>query len=129
MARKSLRRTAPAILRFLIALLVLALFVYAYVSPKLGTNGILAILGKAQFSPALYGAGLALTTLAILALTLIFGRLYCSVLCPLGTAQELFWRIGRLLKEKLLRRGKSPPRSSPASGSSATPFTGGAPPP
>ncbi|GMO61230.1 MAG: 4Fe-4S binding protein [Termitinemataceae bacterium] len=125
MAQKPLKRKAPAIIRFLIALSVLALFVYAYISLSLGSNGILTMLVNAQFSPSLYGTGLALPiiAIAIAATTLIFGRLYCSVLCPLGTAQEIFWRIGRLL-----RGGKSPPRSSPEYGSSATPFTGGAAP-
>ncbi|GHV82916.1 ferredoxin [Spirochaetia bacterium] len=119
MALKSRGRKVPAITRFLIALAVLAFFVYAYLSPRLDSNGILALLVKRQFSAALYGIGLAGIVLVILALTLIFGRLYCSVLCPLGTVQELFWRIG-----KLLRRGKAPPRSSHSSGSSAAPSTG-----
>ncbi|GHV64652.1 ferredoxin [Spirochaetia bacterium] len=122
MARKSRSPKAPAFIRFLIALGVFALFVYAWLSPGLGSNGILALLVKGQFSAVLYGAGLAGMVLVILVLTLIFGRLYCSVLCPLGTAQELFWRIGKLLK-----RGKSPPRSE-ACGFSATPSAGGSAP-
>ena len=107
MALKPWGRKAPALIRFLTALAVLFLFVYAYLSPGLGSNGILALLIKGQFSAVLYGAGIAGFVLVILALTLIFGRLYCSVLCPLGTAQELFWRVGKLLTGKLLR-GKSP---------------------
>ncbi|GHV88303.1 ferredoxin [Spirochaetia bacterium] len=116
MARKSRGPKAPAVIRFLIALGVLALFVYAYLSPGLLSNGILALLVKGQFSAALYGAGLAGIVLVLLALTLIFGRLYCSVLCPLGTVQELFWRVGGLLLRKkgkqergVARRGYAAP--------------------
>ena len=87
-----------ALVRFLIALAVLVLFVYAYLSPRISVNGILALLVKGQFSAVLYGAGIAGLVVAILALTLVCGRLYCSVLCPLGTAQELFWRFGALLR-------------------------------
>jgi ferredoxin len=87
-------------IRFLVALAVLVLFVYAYLSPSISVNGILALMVKAQFSAVLYGAGIAGFVFVILVLTLVFGRLYCSVLCPLGTAQELFWRLGALLRRK-----------------------------
>ncbi|GHT70540.1 ferredoxin [Spirochaetia bacterium] len=107
MALKSRGRKAPALIRFLVALVVLALFVYAYLSPSINANGILALVVKGQFSAALYGAGLAGIVLVMLIITLIGGRFYCSMLCPLGTAQELFWRIGKLLRGKLWR-GKSP---------------------
>jgi ferredoxin len=101
----------------------LGLFIYAYLSTGLDANGILSPLVKAQFSAALYGTGvIGVTIRVILVLTFLFGRLYCSVLCPLGTLQELVWRAGSIV------RGKSPPRSSPASGASAAPSTGGVPP-
>ena len=87
-------------IRLLTALAVLVLFIYAYLSPRISVNGILALLVKGQFSTLLYGAGIGGLVLAILALTLVCGRLYCSVLCPLGTAQELFWRFGALLRRK-----------------------------
>ncbi|GMO13487.1 MAG: 4Fe-4S binding protein [Treponemataceae bacterium] len=120
MARKVSGRKILAGIRFLFSLAVVALFFYAYFSPAITTNGILGALVNAQFSAVLYG-GIGLVVIVILAITLLGGRLYCSVLCPLGTMQELVWRIA-----KRLRRGKSPPRSSPASGSSATPSPGGA---
>ena len=123
MSKKPSGKKAAALIRFVVALAVLALFVWAYLAPSLAANAALEPLVKSQFSAALAGAGLiGSMVFAILALTLIFGRLYCGVLCPLGTAQELFWRIGKLL------RGKSPPRSGRASASSATPSTGGSAP-
>jgi ferredoxin len=90
----------PALIRFFIALAVLVLFVYMYLSPSISVNGILALLVKGQFSTVLYGAGIAGLVLAVLVLTLVCGRFYCSVLCPLGTAQELFWRFGALIRRK-----------------------------
>ncbi|MHC6203257.1 4Fe-4S dicluster domain-containing protein [Breznakiellaceae bacterium SP9] len=125
MAQKSRGRKAPAIIRFLIALAVLALFVYAYFSSSLDSNGILVLLVKGQFSAVLYGVGLGGFVLVILALTLICGRLYCSVLCPLGTVQELFWRAGNLLRRK--KRGKQVSSAGRTAESAASTMRGSLP--
>ena len=47
--------------------------------------------------------------LAILLLTLISGRTYCSFLCPLGIGQDLFSRIGGRIKKKFRRYGFKKP--------------------
>ena len=44
---------------------------------------------KVQFLPALLGANLAVVAGLVL-LTLLFGRIYCSVICPLGVLQDVF---------------------------------------
>ena len=45
---------------------------------------------------ALSGASAAMIAVAcIFALTLLFGRVYCSSICPLGTLQDLFSRLNR----------------------------------
>jgi polyferredoxin len=86
---------------------VLGLFVYAYLSPGLASNGVMTALAKWQFSAALSGAGVAgVTVIVLLSVTALFGRVFCSVLCPLGTAQELLWRLGNLMRMR--KRGKSP---------------------
>ena len=41
------------------------------------------------FWPSIIGAVL------LIALTFVFGRVYCSFLCPLGTAQDIVYRISR----------------------------------
>lgn len=59
---------------------------------------------KIQFLPAL----LALNTvvvIALVALTLVCGRIYCSVICPLGVTQDIIAR---------LRKKRNPYRYSPA---------------
>lgn len=51
----------------------------------------LVLLAKLQFVPAaLAGSGVAV---AILLATAVFGRWYCSVCCPLGLVQDVFFRI------------------------------------
>lgn len=47
--------------------------------------------------------------IAVLALTLITGRTYCSFLCPLGIGQDLFSRIGGRFKRKFRRFGYKKP--------------------
>lgn len=55
----------------------------------------LAFMAKAQFVPAML-AGSVGVVVGVLLLTLVFGRLYCSVLCPLGVMQDVIGaRAGR----------------------------------
>lgn len=65
----------------------------------------LSWMAKIQFLPAVlaWNAGI---ILLIVILTLIFGRIYCSIICPLGVMQDLFAWIGR--KRKKNRYGYSP---------------------
>lgn len=98
MATARFSRKVPFLIRSFIAFGLLVLFFYAYLAPS---NGLLALLIKLQFSAALYGLGI--WSLAVIALALVSGRVFCSALCPLGTWQELFGRIG-----SAFRRGKGP---------------------
>lgn len=67
-------------------------------------------VAKVQIFPlALAGAG---TALALwLGVAMLFGRVYCSGICPLGVLQDLFIRLGRLTKS---RRRHNPFRFAPA---------------
>ena len=63
-------------------------------------------LAKIQLLPALAGAldGVVLSLVIVAALailTLLFGRIYCSCLCPLGILQDLISRISVLLSLSL----------------------------
>lgn len=51
-------------------------------------------LAKIQFLPAVLALNFGVIALLVL-LTLLFGRIYCSVICPLGVMQDLFARAGR----------------------------------
>jgi ferredoxin len=95
---------APGRLRFFTALAVLALFAAAFLYPGSSVNGMLALLVKGQFSALWYGGTGFI--LVILVITLICGRFYCSVFCPLGFAQELIWRAAALLRRKKPKQKK-----------------------
>lgn len=59
-------------------------------------------LAKIQFIPAILALHFAVV-IALIALTLIFGRIYCSVICPLGVFQDI---ISRSATSKKKRRFK-----------------------
>lgn len=86
-------------LRFVVALIVLSAVVLLFS----GKDYPVRIL-DVQFTAALQRAVLDGTVFAaclfagIVVLTLLFGRIYCSTLCPLGLAQELF---GMLFRRKV----------------------------
>jgi len=54
----------------------------------------LAVLAKAQIVPALLAGSLAVVA-GVVITTLLFGRLYCSVLCPLGLFQDAVSHFGK----------------------------------
>ena len=56
-------------------------------------------LADIQFVPALLALSFGTVT-ALLLLTLLFGRIYCSVLCPMGLFQDLTARFALLFKKK-----------------------------
>ena len=62
----------------------------------------LAPLAKVQFVPA-WLAGNFVVAVAILLVTQLFGRIYCSVLCPLGLMQDAAGFLGRIVR-RVVRR-------------------------
>ncbi|MEW6709314.1 MAG: 4Fe-4S dicluster domain-containing protein [Candidatus Riflebacteria bacterium] len=76
----------------LILLAFLALFV------RFDSFSSLSILTQIQLIPALISGGM-LTVLAIILITLFTGRIYCSLLCPLGLIQDLMARVGRIFRK------------------------------
>ncbi len=72
--------------------------------------GIIPQLLRIQFIPALVRA-ITLATVGAIAVfallvlgTLLFGRFYCSILCPLGILQDLITKLSRGKNAKALRR-------------------------
>ena len=61
-------------------------------------EGWLGWMAKVQFLPAVLALNVGVIVLLVL-LTLIFGRIYCSVVCPLGVMQDLFAWMGRRAKK------------------------------
>ena len=52
----------------------------------------LSWLAKIQFLPAVMALNV-VVVVALLLLTLVFGRIYCSIICPLGVLQDVLARI------------------------------------
>lgn len=65
-------------------------------------------MAKIQFLPALLSMNL-LVVVGLIILTLVFGRLYCSVICPLGIMQDGFGWLGKRAKKN--RYSYSAPKS------------------
>ncbi len=57
----------------------------------------LSWMAKIQFLPAVLALNVGVIVLLAL-LTFVFGRLYCSVICPLGVMQDIFGWLGRKAK-------------------------------
>lgn len=63
---------------------------------------------RIQFLPALLALNLVIV-LALVALTLVFGRIYCSIVCPLGVLQDIVAWFGK--KRKKNRYAYSPAKA------------------
>ena len=68
-------------------------------------------MAKIQFLPAVLALNFGVIVLLLL-LTLIFGRIYCSVICPLGVFQDVVsWTSGRRSKKSRMRFTWSPAKN------------------
>ncbi|MBO4606016.1 MAG: 4Fe-4S binding protein [Bacteroidales bacterium] len=68
-------------------------------------------MAKLQFLPAVLGLNFAVIA-GVLAVTLLFGRIYCSTVCPLGVFQDIvIWlrhTLGKLTRKRLALKGRKP---------------------
>lgn len=62
-------------------------------------------LARLQFIPALMSLNL-IVILSLIAVTLLFGRIYCSVICPLGVMQDIISRVGGFARKKSKRKNR-----------------------
>ena len=88
------------IIRILISFPVLVLFVFGLLYPgALFLDKFSSYLTDSQFIPSfikLYKSGiLGIALILIPIITIFFGRIYCSTICPLGTIQDCFILIGK----------------------------------
>ncbi len=65
---------------------------------------------RVQFLPALLALNLGVVAVLI-GLTLLFGRLYCSVICPLGVMQDVIAWFGSRSKKRKFRYAYSPAKN------------------
>jgi len=68
-------------------------------------------MAKVQFLPAVLAMNLVIVAVLLL-LTLLFGRVYCSVICPLGVMQDIIsWIHGKTKKKNRFRFSYSPAKN------------------
>ena len=68
-------------------------------------------MAKVQFLPAVLALNVSVVAI-LAALTLLFGRVYCSVICPLGVMQDIIsWIHGKTKKKNRYRFNWSPAKN------------------
>lgn len=90
-------------IRIVAAVIIFAAVVFLFIDAYGYAAGHLDFVAKIQLVPALLSLNLA-AILLLLFLTLIFGRVYCSVICPLGVYQDFVARIRKLFAGKKKRK-------------------------
>lgn len=90
-------------LRIVLALLFFGLITFYFLDFAELLPVQFAVLERVQFVPALISFSF-LTLIVLLLMTLVFGRVYCSVVCPMGVFQDIVnWLSGKFGKAS---RGK-----------------------
>ena len=82
------------IIRTILAVVVFALITLLFLDFTGTLHHWLSWLAKIQFLPAVMALNV-VVVVALVVLTLIFGRIYCSVICPLGVFQDILARLHR----------------------------------
>lgn len=67
-------------------------------------------LAHIQFVPALIGGSFIILAILVV-LTLLFGRIYCSTICPMGVYQDIVARISKMVTKKKKRYKFSKPKN------------------
>lgn len=90
-------------LRIVVAIVSLFALTWLFVDFTGAAAVRLAWLAKIQLVPALLAVNVVVILILAL-LTLVFGRLYCSVICPLGITQDIVIWMRRVFSSKKNRR-------------------------
>ena len=85
-------------IRIILATVCFVLINMLFLGISWGVSQHIAWVAKIQFLPALLALDYAML-LILIAVTLLFGRIYCSVICPLGVMQDLFGWAGKKAKK------------------------------
>ncbi len=92
------------ILRIILAVVSLIAITALFVDFTGTAAGVLSFLPAVQLVPALFALNLGAIAF-VLVLTLLFGRLYCSIICPLGILQDIVAYARKWVTPKNKRRG------------------------
>ncbi len=94
--------------RIVAAAVVLAAVTLLFLDFSGTAHRFLGWLAEVQLLPALLALNVGVVVVLLVA-TLLFGRLYCSVICPLGVMQDVVARLGK--KAKKNRYGYARPKT------------------
>lgn len=87
-------------IRICLAILMITMVTVLFLGIDYQVNQWLGWTAKIQFLPALLALNAIVLGVLIL-LTLVFGRIYCSVICPLGIMQDIYsWLGGKFKKNR-----------------------------
>ena len=87
-------------LRITLAVIMILLATLLFVGAGYGVSQWTGWVAKIQFLPALLALNF-LVVAALIVVTLLFGRIYCSVVCPLGIMQDIYsWLGGKVKKNR-----------------------------
>lgn len=89
-------------LRVTLAVIVVMLITALFVDFTATVHSWFGWLAKIQFLPALLALNVGVV-IGLVVLTLVFGRIYCSVICPLGIMQDGFAWLGKKAKKNRYR--------------------------
>lgn len=91
------------ILRMVVSITILAVLTTALATAAVQWPAVARFIAEVQIFPAVMSFSL-LTFVVWLLVTLVFGRVYCSSMCPLGTLQDCFARLPRMSRSMRRRR-------------------------
>ena len=87
-------------LRITLAIIMILLVTLLFVGAGYGISQWIGWAAKIQFLPALLSMNFIVVAMLII-ITLLFGRIYCSVICPLGIMQDIYsWLGGKIKKNR-----------------------------
>lgn len=85
-------------IRLVLAIAMFLLINMLFLGISWGVTQHLAWAAKIQFLPALLALNYGVLIVLVI-LTLVFGRIYCSIICPLGVMQDVFAFLGKKAKK------------------------------
>lgn len=85
--------------RITLAVIMILLVTTLFIGAGYGISQWIGWAAKIQFLPAVLS--LSLIAVAIIVVALLFGRIYCSIVCPLGVMQDIYsWLGGKIKKNR-----------------------------
>ena len=87
-------------LRITLAIIAILLVTLLFLGIDYSINQWIGWIAKIQFLPAVLALNF-IVVAALVVITLLFGRIYCSVICPLGILQDIYsWLGGKFKKNR-----------------------------